>query len=238
MNWSGGKDSAFALHHILQEDEYSVECLLTTVNIDHQRISMHGVRKQLLLMQAERLGISLKIVELPSDTTMETYDAIMQKAMDELKAEGFTHSIFGDIFLEDLKNYREQRLAEVGFTGVFPLWKKDTTQLINDFINLGFKTITCTVNSKLLDESFAGRVIDKDFINDLPSHVDPCGENGEFHTFVFEGPIFFSPITIKTGEKVFRNYSKVDCDTSDNKEEKKETWDSGFWYCDILPHKG
>lgn len=235
LNWSGGKDSAFALYHILQQKEYDIKYLVTTVNTDHQRISMHGVRKELLLIQAERIGIPLKIVELPSDTDMATYDAIMKKAMDEMVAEGITYSIFGDIFLEDLKNYREQRLAEVGLKGVFPLWKKDTTLLINDFIGLDFKTITSTVNSKLLDESFAGRVIDKSFIDDLPPNVDPCGENGEFHTFVYEGPIFSSPIEIETGEKVFRTYSKVDCDTSDNKEEKKENWDTGFWYCDILP---
>lgn len=235
VNWSGGKDSAFALYQILQQKEYDIKYLLTTVNADHQRISMHGVRKELLLMQAERIGIPLKIVELPSDTDMATYDAIMKTALDELKAEDITYSIFGDIFLEDLKNYREERLAEAGLQGVFPLWKKDTTQLINDFIDLGFKTITSTVNSKLLDESFAGRVIDKNFLEELPSNVDPCGENGEFHTFVYEGPIFSSPIEIETGEKVFRTYSKVDCDTSNNKEDKKENWDTGFYYCDILP---
>lgn len=241
MNWSGGKDSAFALYHLKNNPEYSIECLLTTVNAEHDRISMHGVRRELLIEQAEKLGIPLKMVEIPKEIDMETYDKIMRQALDELKAEGFTHSIFGDIFLEDLKKYREERLAEAGFQGVFPLWKKDTTELINDFIDKGFKTVTSCVSSRLLPNTFAGRIINHDFINNLPASVDPCGENGEFHTFVFEGPIFSSPINIEIGEKVFRNYSKVDCDTSadkkEKKEESKEKWDIGFWYCDLLPTK-
>lgn len=239
MNWSGGKDSAFAYYLLKDDPNYSIECLLTTVNTEHDRISMHGVRRELLLQQAAKLGLPLKMVEIPKDVDMNTYDAIMSEALGELREEGFTHSIFGDIFLEDLKKYREQRLAEAGFQGVFPLWKKDTTELVNSFIQKGFKTVTSCVNSKLLNDEFAGRVINESFINDLPNDVDPCGENGEFHTFVFEGPIFSEPIRIGIGEKVFRNYSKVDCDTStdiaEKKEKKKENWDTGFWYCDLLP---
>src|SRR6476619_26717 len=156
-------------------------CLLTSVNQQYQRISMHGVRVELLRMQAESIGLPLIKLEMPEMPTMEVYEKIMEVALKDLKSEGATDSIFGDIFLEDLRKYREDKLKMLDLKGVFPLWKISTTQLIHEFIDSGFKTIITCVNEKYLNKSFAGRMIDKDFLNDLPPGVDPCGENGEFH---------------------------------------------------------
>lgn len=228
MNWSGGKDSALALHKILQQQQYSVDCLLTSVNAVHNRISMHGVRRELLLAQAESIGLPLTTIELPEEPGMTEYEAVLQQKVTELKEQQFTHSIFGDIFLEDLKSYREKKLAEAGLSGVFPLWKMDTKELIREFIELGFKTIIVCVNEKFLDKSFCGRIIDQSFINDLPSNVDVCGENGEFHTFVFDGPIFKRPVSFIKGETVYKKYKAPK--TNDTVAEA----DYGFWFCDLL----
>ena len=236
FNWSGGKDSALAIYHALKNPEYSIEQLITSVNSTYDRISMHGVRTILLEQQAISLGLPLQKLLMTDQPTMIEYNAAMAKATGELKENGFTHAVFGDIFLEDLRKYREDRLAEQGLTAYFPLWKRDTTELIHEFIDLGFKTITACVKAELLDESFAGRIIDKDFLKDLPAGVDPCGENGEFHTFVFDGPIFKNPIPITTGEKVFRAYqapkTKEDsCSFND----RPVSPNMGFWFCDLLP---
>lgn len=222
-NWSGGKDSALALYRVLQNPDYSVGKLFTTVSAENGRISMHGVRRELLEAQAERLDIPLKVLELPSICSMETYDELMHQAMQELKSEGFSHAIFGDIFLEDLKAYRDKKLKAAGFSGIYPIWKENTKDLMDEFLQLGFKTRTSCVNAKLLDKSFAGREIDQQFLNDLPENIDPCGENGEFHTFVFDAPFFEKPIPIEKGETVFKQY----------KTDEEESWDSGFWYCDL-----
>ncbi len=235
FNWSGGKDSSLALYHILKNKEYDVQALMTTVNSKFDRISMHGVRKELLYAQGEAIGLPIKEIRLPEKPTMSEYDETMQNVLTELKADGVTHSIFGDIFLEDLKKYREERLAEVGLKAHFPLWKRDTTELVHEFIDLGFKTVVVCVKSELLSGEFAGRVIDKDFLKDLPKNVDPCGENGEFHTYVFDGPIFKNPIKYELGEKVFRAYEapKDKNDTCFAKEPDKKPM--GFHFCDLIP---
>lgn len=234
FNWSTGKDSSLALYHILKNKEYNVTQLVTTVNKDYERVSMHGLREALLDAQAERLQLPLQKIYFPAEVSMSSYDATMKKATQKLVANGFRHGIFGDIFLEDLRKYREEKLQEVGITGVFPLWKKDTKTLLKELLALGFKAITVCVNAKLLDESFVGRILDENFINDLPSTVDPCGENGEFHTFVFDGPIFSSPIDFTIGEKVLKTYgsSKKDEDTCGTDD---SAWDTAFWYCDLIP---
>src|SRR5680860_100571 len=206
FNWSGGKDSSLALYHILREGKYDVKALMTTVNAKYERISMHGVRKELLYAQGKSIGIPVKEIRLPEMPSMSAYDETMKNVLTDIKKQEITHSIFGDIFLEDLREYRESRLSEVGLKGHFPLWKRDTTELVQEFIDLGFKTVVVCVKSELLGEEFAGRVIDKDFLKDLPKGVDPCGENGEFHTFVFDGPIFKEPIKYELGEKVFKEY--------------------------------
>ena len=207
FNWSGGKDSALALYHSLNDDSHQIKRLLTSINIETERISMHGVRLSLLEKQAYAIGIPLSILCLPGEITMEEYDQMMRIQMDQVKEEGITTSVFGDIFLEDLKAYREQRLEEVGLSGKFPLWKRDTTELVHEFIDLGFRTMVVSVDGSKLDQSFVGREIDKAFLNDLPEGVDPCGENGEFHSFVFEGPIFKEPIQFERGEVVAKEYN-------------------------------
>jgi uncharacterized protein (TIGR00290 family) len=241
FNWSGGKDSALCLYKLLQADQYEVMCLLTSISEQYQRISMHGVRVDLLHVQAQQIGLPLLKMQIPEMPTMEAYEKVMTETLSGLKEKGATASVFGDIFLEDLRTYRENKLAELNLKGIFPLWKQPTNQLIREFMDLGFKTITTCVNEKYLDKSFVGRVIDEDFLNDLPKNVDPCGENGEFHTFVFDGPLFKKSIQFKTGEIVYRTYtpakekdnSSYDCkDDNDNTE---SPYDTGFWYCDLLP---
>ena len=238
FNWSSGKDSALTLYKILQNPEYNIECLLTSVNQQYQRISMHGVRVELLETQAKSIGLPLEILQVPEIPTMEVYENVITKTLTELKSQGITHSVFGDIFLEDLRKYREEQLAKIGFEGVFPIWKIPTKELIQEFISLGFKTIVVCVNERYLDKSFVGRIIDQNFINDLPENVDVCGENGEFHTFAFDGPIFSKPIDFEIGEIVYRKYEKpknedssdTACDTS-----ASDAFDYGFWYCDLIP---
>lgn len=235
LNWSSGKDAALALYHVQNKKEYKVEKLLTTVNRDIDRITMHGVRKEMLIRQAEKLGLPLMTSELGAETSMEDYNAEMEKATNALKNEGFTHSIFGDIFLEDLKKYREEQLNSVGLEAVFPLWKRNTQELIREFIELGFKALIVCTNSKYLDDSFCGRLIDKDFVKDLPENVDPCGENGEFHTFVFDGPIFNSPVNFEIGEKVKRSYKPAKEEKDNCFQDDKNSWDTEFCFCDLIP---
>lgn len=216
-------------------------CLLTSVSEQYQRISMHGVRVDLLHQQAESIGLPLIKMQIPEMPTMEMYEKVMTTTLAELKAKGATSSAFGDIFLEDLRKYRETKLSEINLKGVFPLWKIPTDKLIHEFIDLGFKTIITCVNEKYLDKSFVGRIIDNDFLKDLPQDVDPCGENGEFHTFVFDGPIFKNPISFVKGEIVYRKYtpakqkddSTYDCNNNDQKA-GDNPFDYGFWYCDLI----
>nr|WP_315025752.1 diphthine--ammonia ligase [uncultured Chryseobacterium sp.] len=230
FNWSSGKDSALALYKVLQEDQYEVATLFTSINKEFKRISMHGVHVSLLEQQASSLGIPLVKMELPKEPSMEEYQKIMRGAMTEIQAQGVTLSIFGDIFLEDLRKYREEQLNVIGMQGIFPLWKQNTSNLIHEFLDLGFKTIVTCVNGAYLDKSFAGRIIDHDFIKDLPENVDPCGENGEFHTFTFDGPIFKKPIPFEIGETVKRTYPKPKSNEQDKDEEYV------FWFCDLV-HK-
>lgn len=238
MNWSGGKDSALTLYKLQQSQDFEIACLLTNISEKYQRISMHGVRSELLGMQAKSIGIPLVKMVIPDMPSMEVYEQTMRETLSELKKEGITASIFGDIFLEDLRTYRENKLAELALNGVFPLWKLPTDRLIREFLELGFKTITTCVNEKYLDKSFVGRVIDEGFLNDLPANVDPCGENGEFHTFVYDGPIFSEPIEFEIGEKVLRKYEapKTEDDSDQCFSEKTEDPSNyAFWYCDLIP---
>ncbi|TGV02733.1 Dph6-related ATP pyrophosphatase [Flavivirga rizhaonensis] len=229
FNWSSGKDSALALYHLLQDDRYSVEELITTINSHYNRVSMHGLRKELLLAQTNALNIKSSLIELPEMPNMEIYEQKMTDIVTRLKDDGFTHSAFGDIFLEDLKTYRENQLAEIGLKAVFPIWKRNTKELIHEFLDLGFKTIIVCANSKYFSEDFVGTVIDKHFIDNLPEGVDPCGENGEFHTFCFDGPIFNKAIEFTIGEKVYREYNTPKTDDSICKSDKY-----GVWYCDLI----
>lgn len=206
MNWSGGKDSALALWRILQSNEYQVETLLTSFNDANRRVSMHGVREELIDAQATRLGIPQTKLFLPEDSTMDSYQQRMADTLQPLVETGVTHAVFGDIFLEDLRQWRETQLARQSLTGVFPLWKTDSLTLLEEFWTAGFATIVVSVNSAHLDASFCGRVLDRQFIADLPPAVDPCGENGEFHTFVYQAPYFGEAIPVSPGETVTRTY--------------------------------
>jgi uncharacterized protein (TIGR00290 family) len=225
FNWSTGKDSALALYHLQQDNAYDVGHLLTSVNQHHGRVSMHGLRRDLMQLQIEALNIPFSTIELPEQPDMEAYELVMKAGVLSLQAQGFTTAAFGDIFLEDLRVYREKQLAAYEIETVFPLWKKDTRQLLTEFIELGFKAILVCVNAQKLDVSFAGRIIDETFLNDLPADVDPCGENGEFHTFCFDGPIFNAAIPFQIGEKIYREY---DAPAMDGKEDK-----IGFWFQDL-----
>ncbi len=232
MNWSGGKDSSLSLWEIMKQKEVDVQCLLTTINGANDRISMHGVRAALLEKQALSIGLPLRKVVLPEMPNMSVYDDVMQTAMNVIKQQGVTHSIFGDIFLEDLKAYRDSKLALAGLQGIYPLWKRDSKELIREFIDNGFKAVLVCVNEKYLDKSFCGRFIDDDLLKDLPDNVDPCGENGEYHSFVFDGPIFKKPVDFIIGEMVYRNYAKPTTD-DDNCHSDSSNYDTGFWYVDL-----
>ena len=233
MNWSGGKDSSLALWEVLQQRKYDVRCLLTSVNSVHNRISMHGVRRELLEAQARALGIPLTTIELPEQPGMSEYEAQMMKAIDTIKAGNTRHSIFGDIFLEDLRTYREEKLKTAGIECVFPLWKVDTGVLMRRFLDAGFKAVIVCINEKFLDKSFCGRIIDESFCNDLPPGVDICGENGEFHSFVFDGPIYKTPIPYEKGEIVYRHYA-APANAADNCTAMDKPSPYGFYFCDLF----
>jgi uncharacterized protein (TIGR00290 family) len=236
FNWSGGKDSALCLYHVLQDDSLKIKTLFTSVNECFQRISMHGVRVELLKKQAESLHLPLRCMMVSEMPSMREYDNQMERNMSEARAEGITHSIFGDIFLEDLREYRERQLSRVGMEGIFPLWQQPTSLLLDEFISLGFKAIVVCVNQRYLDESFLGREIDESFKNDLPEGIDPCGENGEFHSFVYDGPIFSNPIECEKGETVFKKYTPAHNDNQDAENcpcVTDSNYDTGFWYCDL-----
>ncbi|MFI5093417.1 MAG: diphthine--ammonia ligase [Candidatus Acidiferrum sp.] len=203
--WSGGKDSAMALHALLQRSDIHIAALLTTVTEGYERISMHGVRRELLERQAHSIGLPLHEVRIPPQCVNPIYEARMEEALRVHLQKGVRKVAFGDIFLEDLRAYREKNLARIGMTALFPIWKRDTRELIRSFHANRFRAVVVCVDSKVLDPSFAGRELDDSFFRDLPKQADPCGENGEFHTFVFDGPIFSSPIPVRTGEIVNRD---------------------------------
>ncbi len=214
MSWSGGKDSSLALNEILESQNFEIEALITTVTADYERVSMHGLRNALLHEQAKSISIPLQKVFISKNATNEEYESAWKEALLTYKDRGIESVVFGDLFLEDIKKYREDQLKGIGMECVFPIWKRDTVKLAADFIDMGFKVITVCVDSKFLGKEFAGREFNRQFLRDLPSGIDPCGENGEFHTFVYDGPIFENPIEHKLGDIVLRN--------------------ERFYYCDIL----
>jgi len=241
FNWSGGKDSALCLHKILQAQQYEVLCLLTTINKQNQRVSMHGVRNGLLLQQTESIGIPLIQVPLSEISSMEDYEKAMMTTLKDLTAKGGKVSIYGDIFLEDVRAYREKKLSALNIRGLFPLWGIKTDKLIREFIDSGYKAIVTCTDDRYLDKSFAGRLIDHDFLHDLPRSVDPCGENGEFHSFVYDGLIFKKPIFFRKGTITYRKYPREEpendaiADGETNTKDAGSAADHGFWYCDLLP---
>lgn len=205
MSWSSGKDSAWAFHTTRQSGDLDIVGLLTTVSETHDRVAMHGVRDALLDAQIAMLGLPCLKVMLPTPCPNAVYEARMAEATAQLKGQGVTHIIFGDLFLEDIRAYRLARMAETGMTAVFPIWGRETGALAREMISGGLVAHVATVDPSRLDASFSGRVFDEAFLADLPAGVDPCGENGEFHTFVSAGPMFAAPIPVRTGETVTRD---------------------------------
>ena len=223
FNWSGGKDSMLALNKTVKDEQFEIKALLTTINEKYNRISMHGVRAELLDAQAESLGIPLLKVMLPELADMETYSQIMKKATDRAKKMAVSVFIFGDLFLEEIREYREKQLTGSGIQPLFPIWQYPTDRAARDFIDLGFKAVLTSVDASKLDKSFAGRLFDYSLLDDLPPTVDPCGENGEFHTFVYDGPLFNSPVSFRPGEIIHKKYESND-----------QLLSNGFYFKDLL----
>lgn len=214
--WSGGKDSAMALYEIQRSGKCEVVSLLTTITRDYNRVSLHGVPTTLVEQQAKLLGLPIEKVLISKDSSNEEYEAKMGKTLTKFKQDGISSVVFGDIFSEWVRQYRENNLSKLGMEGLFPLWGRDTAQLTRSFIALGFQAITTCIDTKVLDQRFLGRIIDESFLAQLPSNVDPGGENGEFHSFVFNGPIFKEKIACSPGKQVLRD---------------------SFYFCDLLPAK-
>lgn len=215
LSWSGGKDSALALHVLQEVGDYEVAALLTTLTKNHNRVCMHDVPGILLEQQAEALGLALEKIFISENAPNKEYESKMRKVLRKYQRAGVTSVVFGDVFLEELREYREERLSTVGMKGLFPLWKKDTSELACMFINLGFRGVITSADSHRLDSIFVGRDFDEQFLSMLPFTVDPCGENGEFHSFVHDGPLFQHPIALTLGQVVLR--------------------ENGFYYCDLMP---
>ncbi|MBN2483244.1 MAG: adenine nucleotide alpha hydrolase [Candidatus Omnitrophica bacterium] len=211
---SGGKDSMFALYTLQQSGMYHIDRLLTTITEGYDRISMHGVRRQLIHQQARSLRIPLDIVEIPKDSSNEEYEQRMGKTLLRYKERGIGSVAFGDLFLEDVRAYRIKNLSKVSMDAIFPLWGQATSLLSRAFINAGFKAIVTCVDSHVLDRSFVGCDYDGKFLDELPDRVDPCGENGEFHSFVYDGPNFSYPVRFEKGRILLKN--------------------NRFWYCDLI----
>lgn len=203
--WSSGKDSAWTLHTVRQRGDYEIVALLTTVNRTHGRVAMHAVRESLVDAQASAAGLELVKVPIPASCTNAVYEQAMAEAMERARAEGVYHIVFGDLFLEDIREYRERHLAACGMTAVFPLWGRDTKELACEMVCGGLTAWLTCVDPRQLDPSFAGRRFDARLLEDLPTSVDPCGERGEFHTFADAGPMFRQPIPVERGEIVERD---------------------------------
>jgi uncharacterized protein (TIGR00290 family) len=233
FNWSGGKDSSLALYKVLQSNEYDIRYLLTTVSSGFRRIIQHGVKEELLDKQAESIGIPLHKLFLPENPDMDIYNSLIKETLIKFKEENIHSGIFGDIFLEDLRKYREEKLAEVNVKAVFPIWKYSTRDLIKEFIDLGFKAVVVCVNENHLEKNFAGREIDADFVNDLPADVDPCGENGEYHSFVYDGPIFKKPVVFGRGEIIKKTYVPSNS-IKLNSDGNVPVPETVFWYSDLI----
>ncbi len=215
FTWSGGKDSAMALYELQMVHGYEISSLLTTITEDYDRISMHGVRRILLEQQAESLGLPVEKIYITKNSSSEEYEAKMRGKLMHYQSRGVLSVVFGDIFLEELRKYREENLSKIGMKPLFPIWKRDTAELAHTIIDLGFKAVITCVDSNVLNKIFVGRTFDEQLLSELPATVDPCGENGEFHSFVYDGPIFRKRISHRKGEVILR--------------------DNRFYYCDLIP---
>lgn len=205
LSWSSGKDSAWALHTLRQDPQIELAGLFCTVNQAFNRVAMHGVRVELLQRQADRLGLPLQIIDIPYPCSNEQYAQVMSEFVTQARAAGVTHFAFGDLFLEDVRCYREERLQGTGISPIFPLWGWDTRELSQTMVTAGLRSVLTCVDPKQLSKDFAGRIFDATLLCDLPADVDPCGENGEFHSFAFDGPMFAQAVDFTLGETVARD---------------------------------
>ncbi len=235
LSWSSGKDAAYSLHKLIKNNQ-KPDLLLTTVNKDFNRVSMHGLRIELLEKQAEALDLPLYKIPLDKDVDMASYNKIMSEHLKHLKIQGYNKVHFGDIFLEDLKTYRIKQMQSIQMQTDFPVWGESTEELAVKIIQSGIKAVVISVNAKLLNKNFVGRRFDENFLNDLPTDVDWCGENGEFHTFVYDSPDFKQPVPYSLGSKIFKTFKPCNQKDKDNfnKNVKKTNWDTGFWFIDVL----
>jgi uncharacterized protein (TIGR00290 family) len=223
LNWSSGKDASFAFFLLKRDKQYHISALLTAVSAQFKRVSMHGTRMEVLEKQAELMQIPLEKIYVPENADMETYNKTLENKLISFSEKGICTYAFGDIFLEDLRRYREDQLLKVNAKAIFPLWKMDTKTLVSQIEDAGIIAKIICVNDKYLGKEFLGRTINRSLINDFPPNVDPCGENGEFHTLVIDAPFFKEKMKIKEGETVYKKY-----DSGDGK------WDSGFYYLDMI----
>jgi uncharacterized protein (TIGR00290 family) len=229
ISWSGGKDSAFALYKVLLGGEYDVVSLHTVFNAETKRVGMHGVHETLIEKQADLLKIPLEKLFLDPSEDHDSYTSLVKNYYNRCSARGIEAVVFGDIFLDDLKKFRDGLLVAAGLEGIYPLWQIDSNVLMHDFVNLGFKTLICAANANYFSETTMGKTIDLNFIKSLPVEVDPCGENGEFHTLVYDGPIFHSPMNILIGEIIEKHYTFKILDNDGNVKKEK----TPFWFCEL-----
>jgi uncharacterized protein (TIGR00290 family) len=230
ISWSGGKDSAFALYRILISGEYEVVSIHTLFNEENKRVGLHGVHETLIERQAIAMGLKLKKLYLPVTSNHDAYKILMTDFYKECSHQKIEAVVFGDIFLEDLRQFRETMLSDASLDGIFPLWKTDSKMMIDDFLNTGFKTVVCSADQKFFDERSVGKTIDQEFLSSLHPDVDPCGENGEFHTFVYEGPIFNKPVHFQFGDAVLKRYDFQVKNADGTIEEKS----SAFWFRELI----
>ncbi len=214
ISWSGGKDSALALQELHNSNNTNILALITTITDQYDRVSMHGIRSTLVEQQAKSIGLPLERILISKNASNNEYESKLNEVLIKHSERGINSVVFGDIFLEDVKKYREDLLKKIGMKGIFPIWKRDSQELARQFIDLGFKAVITCIDSEAIDQSFSGREYNDQFLSDLPAEVDPCGENGEFHSFVYDGPIFKDPILHSKGDIVLR--------------------DNRFYYCDLL----
>jgi len=222
LNWSSGKDASFACFLLKKDKKYNISALLTAVSVQFERVSMHGTRIEVLEKQAALMQIPLEKICVPENADMETYNKTLENKLNTFSAKGIYTYAFGDIFLEDLRKYREEQLSKINAKAIFPLWKMDTNNLVSQIEDAGIVAKIICVNDKYLGKEFLGRTINRSLLNDFPANVDPCGENGEFHTLVTDAPFFKENMKIKEGEIIYKKY-----DSGDGK------WDSGFYYLDM-----
>jgi len=215
LSWSGGKDSALALYEIQRSNTFDIVALITTITDQYDRVSMHGTRRTLVEQQADSIGLPLEKVLISKNASNKEYETRLNEVLLKHSKRGINSVVFGDIFLEEVKRYREDFLKKIGMKGIFPIWKRDSQELAIQFIDLGFKAVITCIDAEALDKAFSGREYDHQFLSDLPSQADLCGENGEFHSFVYDGPMFNKPILFSMGDVVQR--------------------DDRFYYCDLIP---